>query len=98
MAVENATATKLDYFVDVAISDTVTIAPNGSATVDTAVTLTNHAPQGNPRATNSVPTTSIPSCPESTSAGYSCGDLVAPCRREVCTNRVSYWPTRWTFP
>jgi hypothetical protein len=48
VAVENATATKLDYYVDVAISDTVTIAPNGSATVDTAVTLTNHAPAGQP--------------------------------------------------
>ena len=48
VAVENATATKLDYFVDVAISDTVTIAPDGSATVDTAVTLTNHAPAGQP--------------------------------------------------
>ena len=48
VAVENATATKLDYFVNVAISDTVTIANNGSATVDTAVTLTNHAPAGQP--------------------------------------------------
>jgi hypothetical protein len=48
VAVENATATKLDYFVDVAISDTVTIASDGSATVDTAVTLTNHAPAAQP--------------------------------------------------
>jgi hypothetical protein len=48
VAVENATATKLDYFVDVAISDTVTIAANGTATVDTAVALTNHAPAGQP--------------------------------------------------
>ena len=48
VAVENATATKLDYFVDVAISDTVTISPNGSATVDTSVKLTNHAPAGQP--------------------------------------------------
>jgi Protein of unknown function (DUF4012) len=48
VAVENATATKLDYFVDVAVSDTVTIAANGSAAVDTAVKLTNHAPSGQP--------------------------------------------------
>jgi hypothetical protein len=48
VAVENATATKLDYFVDVAISDTVRISANGSATVNTAVTLTNHAPAGQP--------------------------------------------------
>jgi hypothetical protein len=48
VAVENATATKLDYFVDVAISDTVTISADGSATVKTAVTLTNHAPAGQP--------------------------------------------------
>jgi hypothetical protein len=48
VAVENATATKLDYFVDVAISDTVTVNPDGSATVATAVRLTNHAPAGQP--------------------------------------------------
>ena len=48
VAVENATATKLDYYVDVAISDTVTISANGNATVDTAVTLKNHAPAGQP--------------------------------------------------
>jgi hypothetical protein len=48
VAVENATATKLDYFVDVAISDTVYVLPNGSALVNTAVTLTNHAPVGQP--------------------------------------------------
>jgi hypothetical protein len=48
VAVENATATKLDYFVDVAISDTVAISPNGSATVVTSVKLTNHAPAGQP--------------------------------------------------
>jgi hypothetical protein len=48
IAVENATASKLDYFVEVAISDNVTIAANGTATVKTAVTLTNHAPTGQP--------------------------------------------------
>jgi hypothetical protein len=48
VAVENATATKLDYFVDVAISDKVTISPSGGATVDTSVKLTNHAPAGQP--------------------------------------------------
>jgi hypothetical protein len=32
----------------VAISDTVTISAKGSATVDTSVTLTNHAPAGQP--------------------------------------------------
>jgi hypothetical protein len=48
IAVENATATKLDYFVNVAVSDAVTITPNGSATIKTAVKLTNHAPAGQP--------------------------------------------------
>ncbi len=46
VAVENVTKNKLDYFVDVAISDTVHISPNGSAEVDTSVQLTNHAPAG----------------------------------------------------
>jgi hypothetical protein len=46
VAVENVTKTKLDYFVNVAISDTVSISPNGSAVVDTSVQLTNHAPAG----------------------------------------------------
>jgi hypothetical protein len=48
VAVENATATKLDYFVDVGISDKVTVLANGNATVSTVVTLTNHAPAGQP--------------------------------------------------
>ncbi len=48
VAVENATATKLDYFVGVGISDTVNISPNGSATIDTSVKLTNRAPAGQP--------------------------------------------------
>jgi Protein of unknown function (DUF4012) len=48
VAVENATATKLDYFVTVAISDTVIVFPDGDAEVDTSVTLTNHAPAGQP--------------------------------------------------
>ena len=46
VAVENVTKSKLDYFVNVAISDTVSISPNGSAEVDTSVQLTNHAPAG----------------------------------------------------
>jgi hypothetical protein len=46
VAVENVTRTKLDYFVDVAISDTVSLSPDGSAHVDTSVRLTNHAPAG----------------------------------------------------
>jgi uncharacterized protein DUF4012 len=46
VAVENATATKLDYFVSVSISDTVYVTQNGSASIDTAVTLVNHAPAG----------------------------------------------------
>ena len=46
IAVENATMSKLDYFVGVAISDTVTVSPNGSAEVHTSVKLTNHAPAG----------------------------------------------------
>lgn len=48
VAVENATATKLDYYVDVAISNTVYILPNGSALVNTSVKLVNHAPAGQP--------------------------------------------------
>jgi hypothetical protein len=48
VAVENVTKTKLDYFVDVAISDTVSISPTGSAEVDTSVRLTNDAPAGRP--------------------------------------------------
>lgn len=48
VAVENATATKLDYFVDVAIADTVYLNPNGSAVVDTSVKVVNHAPAGQP--------------------------------------------------
>jgi hypothetical protein len=46
IAVENATATKLDYFVDVAISDTVVITPTGNADVYSTVRLSNHAPAG----------------------------------------------------
>ena len=48
VAVENATATKLDYYVTVAISDTVYVLKDGSAVVDTTVTLTNHTPLGEP--------------------------------------------------
>jgi hypothetical protein len=46
VAVENATATKLDYFVHVAISATVNVNSDGSAVVDTRVTLKNDAPSG----------------------------------------------------
>ncbi len=46
VSVENATATKLDYFIGVSMSDHVHLTTNGSAVVDTSVTLTNHAPAG----------------------------------------------------
>jgi hypothetical protein len=46
--VENATATKLDYFVDVSISDTVHLDTDGIVTVVSEVTMTNHAPAGQP--------------------------------------------------
>lgn len=48
IAVENATATKLDYYVTVAISDKVYVLGNGDAQVNTSVTLTNSAPAGQP--------------------------------------------------
>ncbi|HVA09727.1 MAG TPA: DUF4012 domain-containing protein [Acidimicrobiales bacterium] len=48
LAVQNATATKLDYFVDIAISDTVYVQADGTAEVNTAVFITNHAPAGQP--------------------------------------------------
>ena len=48
IAVENATATKLDYFIGVSMSDHVHLSANGSAVVNTSVTLTNHAPAGQP--------------------------------------------------
>jgi hypothetical protein len=48
VAVENATATKLDYFVNVSIADTVHFNSDGSAIVDTSVTMVNHAPAGQP--------------------------------------------------
>lgn len=63
VAVENATATKLDYYVDVAVSDTVSVAPDGSATVITSVKLTNNAPAGQPASYQlgpDGPNTSIP--------------------------------------
>lgn len=48
IAVENATATKLDYYVTVAIADQITIHRDGSATVSTTVALQNHVPPGQP--------------------------------------------------
>jgi hypothetical protein len=48
VAVENATATKLDYFMGVAITDTVYVSSSGTAVVDTSVKLTNSAPAGQP--------------------------------------------------
>lgn len=48
VAVENATATKLDYFMGVSVSDHVHLSSNGSAVVNTSVTVTNHAPAGQP--------------------------------------------------
>ncbi|HWE66949.1 MAG TPA: DUF4012 domain-containing protein [Acidimicrobiales bacterium] len=46
VAVENATTTKLDFFIRVSISDTVYVTPSGTAQVDTSVTLHNTAPAG----------------------------------------------------
>jgi hypothetical protein len=48
VAVENATASKLDYFVAVSISDQVYVLKDGSAVVRTAVTVHNSAPAGQP--------------------------------------------------
>ena len=44
VAVENATATKLDYYVTVSVSDKVYVQPNGNAVVDTSVQVLNRAP------------------------------------------------------
>ena len=46
LAVENATATKLDYFTATAIRQRVVVLPSGAADVFTTVTVTNHAPSG----------------------------------------------------
>lgn len=46
VAVENATATKLDFYVRVAISMHVTVTTLGNAVVTTQVTVTNDAPAG----------------------------------------------------
>jgi hypothetical protein len=45
-AVENATATKLDYYVTVSVSQQIHLQANNEAEVDTAVTVVNHAPAG----------------------------------------------------
>lgn len=46
LAVESATAAKLDYFVDVSQRVVVTLRPNGDAQVRTYVTIDNGAPTG----------------------------------------------------
>ena len=45
-AVENATATKLDYYVTVSVSQQIYLKPNNEADVDTAITVVNRAPAG----------------------------------------------------
>ena len=46
VAVENAGATKLDYYVRVSVSQKISVDTSGSATIDTSVTVTNRAPAG----------------------------------------------------
>jgi Protein of unknown function (DUF4012) len=46
LAVENATATKLDYFIATSIHQRVVLLPSGAADVFTTVTVTNNAPSG----------------------------------------------------
>jgi hypothetical protein len=46
IAVENATATKLDYYVETSISAHVQITPNGDAFITTSVTISNTCPAG----------------------------------------------------
>ena len=45
VAVENRTATKLDYFVKPAVRQEIYLAPNGDAVVRTTVTIHNEAPE-----------------------------------------------------
>jgi len=44
LAIENATATKLDYFLSTSVQQQVILTPRGDADVLTSVTVTNHAP------------------------------------------------------
>jgi hypothetical protein len=44
LAIENATASKLDYFLSTGISQRVVVSTLGSASVVTTVTVSNHAP------------------------------------------------------
>jgi hypothetical protein len=46
VALENSTATKLDYYVNDAVDVKVTISPNGDAFVNTKVAVTNTTPAG----------------------------------------------------
>lgn len=46
IAVENATATKLDYYVETSINAHVRITPNGDAFITTSVTISNTCPAG----------------------------------------------------
>ncbi len=45
-AVENATATKLDYYVTVGVSQQIHLEADNEAVVDTTVSVSNHAPAG----------------------------------------------------
>ena len=44
--VENATATKLDYYVAVSVAQQIHLEPNNEADVETSITVVNHAPAG----------------------------------------------------
>jgi hypothetical protein len=46
LAVENAGATKLDYYVRIGVDQHIAIDAGGTATINTAVTVVNHAPAG----------------------------------------------------
>jgi hypothetical protein len=46
VAVENSTATKLDYYVQPSVKVDVQVTPNGDALVNTAITVVNNTPAG----------------------------------------------------
>lgn len=48
VAVENATATKLDYYVTAAVAQQIDVTRLGDVVVQTTVTVANHAPRGQP--------------------------------------------------
>ena len=43
---ENATATKLDYYVSVSVSQNIHLKADNEADINTAITVINHAPAG----------------------------------------------------